>query len=81
MTQFLYAVFDRLLLAILILVCLGSVVWFSAAKDPVATTFATHVADILIGALVGIVTGEIKKLSSTTSTTDSTTTSTSAPEK
>lgn len=71
--QFIYTVFDKLLLAALILVFIGVMV---TSKDKSSTDFSIHATDILIGALVGLITGALLKSSAVTTTT---TQSTSGP--
>lgn len=67
---FIYTVFDKLLLAGLILVFIG-VMCFTANKT--AAEFAVHATDVLIGTLAGLITGALLKSSQQTTTTTSTT--------
>ena len=64
--QFIYTVFDKLVLIFMVLVFVGVMTF--AQKQPVVD-FSIHAVDILIGALVGLITGALLKSSSSTTTT------------
>ena len=67
--QFIYTVFDKLVLMFSILVFVGVMMF---AQKQAVIDFSIHAADILIGALVGLITGALLKSQSTTTTTTKT---------
>lgn len=78
--QFFYVVFDRILLAILILSFMTVLFRSGTAKDQMVVAWVHDAVVMLIGALVGIIRGEMKQPPAASSTvTESKTVASSAP--